>query len=389
MTARPRGALPLPAAAAALALLGALVAGGCSGTLFEDEPRRAANDTPYRSGGGSEDTLELPPDLVGSEIREAYPIPGSPVSATDEGAAGARGTGVLPEVEGLRVERGADGIRRLVVTAPLPDLWGGVREFWLSQGFLLEVDAPEAGVMETGWAEKRETLPVGRVRRQLERFKRSAYRFAVRDRFRTRLERAPDSGAAEVYVTHRGAEEVVRGSSYAWAPRPSDPGLEAEMMNRLMLFLGRGEVVSEPPTSTADADAAEREEEPSAARARLVEEAGGGAHLALDEGFDRAWRRTRIALDRAGFTVEDIDRAQGTFFVRYADPDRPEPRKKGWLRRLFSGDEDGGQDDTGFRIALERDGAGATRIVVRDAEGGALAGGTPDRILEVLRQRLG
>ena len=54
----------------------------------------------------------------------------------------------------------------------------------------------------------------------------------------------------------------------------------------------------------------------------------------IDEGFDRAWRRVGLTLDRTGFTVEDRDRAQGTYFVRYVEPtmDKSEP---GFLSRIF------------------------------------------------------
>jgi outer membrane protein assembly factor BamC len=40
----------------------------------------------------------------------------------------------------------------------------------------------------------------------------------------------------------------------------------------------------------------------------------------IDEGFDRAWRRVGLTLDRTGFTVEDRDRSKGTYFVRYVEP---------------------------------------------------------------------
>ena len=43
----------------------------------------------------------------------------------------------------------------------------------------------------------------------------------------------------------------------------------------------------------------------------------GQSVIQIDEAFDRAWRRVGLALDRTGFTVEDRDRAQGVYFVRY------------------------------------------------------------------------
>jgi outer membrane protein assembly factor BamC len=54
----------------------------------------------------------------------------------------------------------------------------------------------------------------------------------------------------------------------------------------------------------------------------------------MDEGFDRAWRRVGLALDRTGFTVEDRNRNDGLYFVRYVAPgtDKKEP---GFLGKLF------------------------------------------------------
>ena len=173
------------------------------------------------------------PDLSRAGIRDAYPVPGAR-------SAGRAADSVLAEVPDMRIER--DGqVRWLVVEVAPQDLWQVLRDFWRAQGFELAVDDPEVGVMETGWAGKSVDLPVGGVRGLFERFKRVAYTYKVRDRFRTRIERSDEDGSIAVYVAHRGAHEVVRGDSYAWEPRPTDPGLEAEMLGRLMHHLGRSE----------------------------------------------------------------------------------------------------------------------------------------------------
>jgi outer membrane protein assembly factor BamC len=52
----------------------------------------------------------------------------------------------------------------------------------------------------------------------------------------------------------------------------------------------------------------------------------------IDDGFDRAWRRVGLTLDRTGFTVEDRDRSKGIYFVRYVAPS-PEKKDGG----IFSG----------------------------------------------------
>ena len=368
-----RGAAVLAAAAFAV--------GGCTYVAPTGPPApRPSGDTLYQ-GDTSRASLEIPPDLSRAGVREAYPIPG-----------GARSTGsrvdtVLPDVPDMRVERDG-GLQRLVVAAPPGDLWQSLLDFWRAQGFQLEVDEPQVGVMETGWAEKRENLPVGRIREFLARFKRAAYTYQVRDRFRTRIEHAGEEGATVVYIAHRGAHEVVRGEGYTWAPRPSDPGLEAEMLGRLKLFLARSE--SSDDTSFAAADAGRA----APTRAELVGAGAHGRHIRIDEGFDRAWRLVGLALDRGGFTVADLDRSRGLYLVRYIDPQAAEPEKRGWFRRLaFWSRPDPGESgalptDVEFRVVVEHGEGSSTRVVMHDANGGLDTSESAGRILTVLVEHI-
>lgn len=357
--------------AAALAAASVLVA-GCSGFVPPRAPATADADTPWERDGGAS-SLEVPPDLSQSGVRDAYPVPGErPREA------------VLPAVEGMRIER--DGrLRWLVAEADPAELWPGLRDFWQQQGFALETDDPQVGVMATGWAEKRVKLPVRGMRRMLERFKRSAYTYAVRDRFRTRVERGAEPGVTEVHVTHSGAQEQVRGDSYAWTPRPSDPTLEVQMLGRIMHFLAQGEAPSaEGPAATAEAGGA--------APVEVVDDPAGGKYIRLDEDFDRAWRLVRRAIDRAGFTVNDLDRSRGFFLVRYIDADADTGEKRSWLGRLafWRSGRDGEElpEDVEFRIALEHGDGPPTRIVVRSAEGVRDTGESAARILAVLAERI-
>ena len=338
--------------------------------------RGAPADSPYQRDT-AQASLEIPPDLSRRGIRDAYPILGAR-------SPGSTAEAVLPEAPGMRVER--DGrLRWLVVEAEPPELWEGLRAFWRLQGFELEIDDPQVGVMETGWAQERVDLPVGGLRGMLERFKRFAYTYEVRDRFRTRVERSEEHGVTEIYVAHRGAQEVVRGDSYAWAPRPSEPDLEAEMLGRLMFFLGRGDAPA--AASAAVAAAGDGASEP---RERLVDDAAGGKYIRLNEGFDRAWRLVGRALDRGGFTVIDLDRSRGLFLVRYIDSDESASEERSWLSRLAfwsSSEEDRVPEDAEFRIVLESGGEARTRIVMQDEEGGRDASGSADRLLTVLAQQ--
>jgi outer membrane protein assembly factor BamC len=113
-----------------------------------------------------------------------------------------------------------------------------------------------------------------------------------------------------------------------WQPRPADPELEAEMLRRLMVRLGVEE------TRAKTMMAAEQRQD----RAKLSRATDGAGALLLEEAFDRAWRRVGLALDRVGFTVEDRDRSQGLYFVRYVDPDVDNKKK---------------DDDKGFHFQVD------------------------------------
>jgi len=93
----------------------------------------------------------------------------------------------------------------------------------------------------------------------------------------------------------------------------------------------------------------------------------------VDESFDRAWRRVGLALDRAGFTVEDRDRSRGVYFVRYVDPATESSSARSIFDRIFSGNAD--PTPRRFRIVLVGSsvaGQAATDIRVLSKDGGAV-----------------
>ena len=374
--------------------VGAVLAGGCSGTLEDVLPDRQPS---YKSSR-SAPPLEVPPDLTSSAIRDSLPVPGVDATysqyASDAGSVGAQsGPAVLPEIEDARIER-SGGQRWLVVAMKPEDVWSRLREFWTDQGFSLETEEPDVGIMETNWAEKHEPLPAGAIKRALNRLSDALYGVAFRDRYRTRVERGSEPGTTEIYVSHRGAEQEVVGdeTAYAqreglgervWQPRPSDPGLEAEMLTRLMIFLGADEERTERLVAESD------DIEP---HARLVVEDGRATVLEIGEDFSRAWRRTGLALDRAGFAVKDRDRSRGLFFVRFAGDagGRAEGGSKGWLSSLKfwgnGGDEEQGEDAYVVRVIGET--PGAARVVVLDGDGERDTSPAASRILTVLHEQM-
>jgi outer membrane protein assembly factor BamC len=372
-------------AVAASALLGAALLAGCSsiGGMFD-------NKVDYKASA-TLPPLEVPPDLSAPPRDGRYALP-EPRSATLSGYQQQRKeqgrTGpavVLPQVEDMRVER-AGNARWLVVQEPPEKVWPVVREFWLERGFLLRQEVPEAGVLETDWAENRANLPQDFIRGALGRFADQLYSTAQRDKFRTRLERTADGKGTEIYVSHRGMQEVYSGGSELgnqgqtrWESRAPDPGLEAEFLRLLMVRLGA-------PEERAKVAAAAP---PPPDRAQIVKRSDGTEALQVNEPFDRAGRRVGLALDRVGFTVEDRDRQKGVYFVRYADPESEMALKdaqRSWFSRIFSS-SDAKVKAEQYRVQVRED-EQRSQVDVLNKEGGAESSRTVQRILSLLHEQL-
>ncbi|MCX7154974.1 MAG: outer membrane protein assembly factor BamC [Rhodocyclales bacterium] len=372
---------------ASLLLIGVLA--GCSGNILPESKK-----IEYKSAGKLP-PLEIPPDLTQQSRDERYAVPdvsASKGSATysaysSERAGQARTTtaqDVLPQVDKMRIER--SGTQRWLVVSGSPDkLWPGVKDFWQELGFLVNVELPEAGIMETDWAENRAKIPQDIIRGTIGKVFDSLYSTAERDKFRTRLEKGADAGTVEIYISHRGMYEIYTTegrSETKWQPRPADPELEAEMLRRLMVRLG----VEESRAKTMVA--AEQPQE----RAKLSRAQDGAGALLLEEAFDRAWRRVGLALDRVGFTVEDRDRSQGLYFVRYVDPELDSKRKddeKGLLSKLmfWKGGAADKPSQAQYRIHVKTTGE-STTVQVLTREGGVDRSDVSRRILGLLHEQL-
>ena len=372
-----------------LAVLALALLGACSSI----EEFVGGERVDYKSAGKLP-PLDVPPDLTAPARDNRYAVPegGKPATTLSgyqaeraQSRPGADGA-VLPAAEGVRIER-AGNERWLVVNVPPEKLWPLVKSFWQESGFLIALELPEAGVMETDWAENRARIPDSWVRRTLGSLLEPLHATAERDKYRTRLERAP-GGGTEIYVSHRGVAEVYVSedrTQTAWQPRPPEPGLEAEFLRRLMVRLGTPEEQAKAMLAAP----------PPAQRAALKKGLDGQELLEVFEPFDRAWRRVGLALDRVGFTVEDRDRQKGVFFVRYADPDAELERKKreksafSWLAFWRSDEPKVKAEQYRVAVSAKSDNSGDnSRVQVLDKTGAAESSVTSRRILTLLHEQL-
>lgn len=317
----------------AIVLLVALAA-GCS--AFGGGPN-------YKSSKSTK-PLDMPPDLTLSPGDSQTDVPQiAPRQATfsnymgkEKGESGDQANGGGQEASALAgglpgVHMKRDGaIRWLVVDAKPAALWPRVKDFLQRQGFKIAVSEPKLGVMETNWREQKAESDDGFFSTLLHKLNSTG----LRDKYRVRLEPAKDPNKTLVFITQRGLKEYATSDNgtdviqTAWETRPSDPELEAEMTERFLVYLG---------ASKSQAKHVVAEAGPEVSRAKVAQ-VDGHVSLEVSEVFARTWRRTLLALDRLGVTIEDRDRSNGLYYIRLPK-DFFKQKDQGWLSSLFGGDK--------------------------------------------------
>lgn len=336
--------------------------------------------------------LDVPPDLTQIRRDSRFGIPesnqGSATASSynlqksNKDIVLANGVVAPLQLKEMRIER--DGSQRWLVVQGAPDaIWPKLKDFWQELGFVINIENQDTGVMETDWAENRAKIPQDIIRNTIGKVFDSLYSTAERDKFRTRVERLAN-GSVEIYISHRGAQEVFVGTqkeSTVWSPRPTDSSLEAEFLSRLMVRLG---------ADVEGAKLAVNSALPAKARSNLLK-TENLSYVETDEGFDRSWRRVGLALDRIGFTVEDRDRSKGLYYVRYIDQDieaKTKGASEGFFAKLFSwGSSDAAKTGQKYRILVKESGE-SSHITVHGEDGKVDASPIAGKILQLLNDQL-
>ena len=270
---------------------------------------------------------------------------------------------VMTGIPGMRIAR--DGERRwLVVEKPAAELYPQVKDFWQENGFLLVVDSPSTGIMETDWAENRSKIPQDFIRSTLGKVLDSIYDTGERDKYKTRLE-VPKPNETEIYITQKGSLEKCATDSggciyTTWTSRPNDPELEAVFLARLMERLGMTQEQAKAAVAVPLG--------PKTPKSKFVQEANNQGYIELSAGFDRSWRDVGLALDRSNFTVEDRNRSNGVYFVRYVNA-KDVGDTKGFFSNLFSSKDNSKLLAKKYQVIVKSTGENSANVFVQDADG--------------------
>ncbi len=256
-----------------------------------------------------------------------------------------------------------------------------IKDFWQETGFVVNLESPETGVIETDWAENRANIPQDVIRRTLGKVLDGLYSTAERDKFRTRIEAGKDGGT-EIYISHRGMVEVYDSANKdrtVWQPRPADPELEAEMLRRLMLRFGVEESRAETLLAKqADAGTGAH------SSAKPVRRCWKWTRISTAPGAASAWRSTASALR---WKTATAPRACISCAISIPSVDNASKRDEGMLAKLAFWRSKKDQTSPQLQIVVSEAGD-KSRVSVSGAEGKPADATTQTRILNLLHKEL-
>jgi outer membrane protein assembly factor BamC len=360
----------------------------------------------YKSDSRSKQvSLAVPPNMIDETAdQRSLPPQGGETSLSAlkqvqaQAPSNSNTVAVVPPVSGMHIQR--DGTESwLVIDSKAPaQAWEQIRRFWQEQGFLLVVDQRDKGVMETDWNESHAQISDGLIRNTLSKAMGTSYVTSERNKYRTRLEAAPNGGTY-VFISQKGMREALTGTnndSSKWEAKPNDPALEQEYLKRLMAALALADSRTKPGgAQTADLSPAGTQTAPNAAAGTGAKSAAAATaaqnvalsaqqpmpdadsenaaaqlsstELTLGEPYDRAWLRVGLALDRSNFTVDDRDLSRGLYFVRYVDPKDMSSAEQGFWNQVFHGKKE--KVAKQYRVNVRAVTPDQTRVAVVDDKG--------------------
>ena len=369
-----------------LGLTAVLALSGCSKLMPKLDDVLPDNRVEYRKSKTLPD-LEVPPDLTTDAIKDRMAIPEGGDTATYS----TYQERVAKRKRQQEVERSAseavrvlDNEHVLAVTGALPQVWPQLASLMKEFGYELELNDEELGIIETKWVENQQELR--------------------RDKFKVFAEAGQQAGTTLLYISNRSEALISKDGNTTWQPKDRDIAAEKALVAKVEQRLGGtgGETAgtaAPAAAAAADTDAATASDKPvsasagaddstapethNAGRSEIVSAGEGKVYLSVLQDFSGAWRSTGIALQRAGYDVDQSDKEHGIFFIRV--PAREgEVTKRGLLSKLkFWGDDDE------HELQLNLTGVGdKTEVTVLDKEGRWETGSITKRILDRLNREI-
>ncbi len=289
-----------------------------------------------------------------------------------------------PEQDVVRIQKLGEQQWILLDGAP-GEIWPRLRAFLVSNQIGLDREEAANGVMETSWLQ----------------LKGSDNR---REKYRYRVDQGVQRNSTEIYITQ---------ISYAHMPGADDkpPEFKDTSMSAERETWMVKELAGYLANTTEQASVSLLAQGISTAnKVYIIRGADQIPMIDLRLPFERAWASLGRSLPRAGFTVQDLDRSAGIYYVKYepsqkkddaeagegeVEISKEEPKSggKGFFKRLFSwwGDDDEDEDNPAvgraYRLQM-REATGGATIEVRREDGTPFEDGENEFLLGVIKANL-
>ncbi len=239
---------------------------------------------------------------------------------------------VLPQVDKVRIERaGTPALAGRSQESP-DKLWPAVKDFWQELGFIINLEMPDAGIMETDWAENRAKIPQDIIRNTLGKvldqhvFDRGARQVPHPPRSRCRSRARPRStsaiAACRRCITTEGKDSTRVAAARAGPGTGSGNAAPPDGAARY-----RGEACRDPGGRRTEGAAGE-----AAARCRRRRHAATAGGVSTARGGASGWRSTASASRSRIATAPRACTTCATSIPRRTP--RSSKKDEGWLSKL-------------------------------------------------------
>jgi outer membrane protein assembly factor BamC len=327
---------------------------GCSWLTGEDGYFRDRSDD-YRKAR-VEPRLQVPAGLDSEALQDVYVIP--PIAEDLR----VTGTFEVPRPvpliareseEMVRIQRLGDEEWMLVAVAP-GQLWPQVRAFLTNNNLQVARIEARQGLIETAWLQTTAT--------------------PMDERFRFRLEQGVQRNTSELHVMQQSQV----GDISTWPEVSSDPARASEVLMAVAQYIASS-------TETAPVSMMAEKEIRASGKVSMLEDADGMPWIRLELAYYRAWASVERALRESDFSIRDLDRSSGKYYIRYVPP---EDQGGGWFDWLVGDDQEEearAMTDQDFVLTLAEIDSGTMRISIAREDGTAMGIATAQNLLTLIK----
>ncbi|MGB3622380.1 outer membrane protein assembly factor BamC [Ketobacter sp. MCCC 1A13808] len=317
---------------------------GCS-YFFGDEGQFREKSLDYQEAKSIE-PLRVPDGVQTKPTKQRYPIPNVVANNAfipkDSGSVPRpRTLANLDQDAGLELRKD-DQLYWLIAERDSAELWPQLVEFVESNSFVVDVNNPEAGILETDWLKPRLLENDRGVWKSFKRLFTGAGSQELRDKFRIQVTSGKRAEGNIISINHV-RNKLPLPEQVEWPVIPDDPDLVHIVYEEMMEFLS--DDARRQGTSVLSQDLK------SVPKYTMTRDGNDYPVLVINLDFNHAWLEVGQALALSKIAVKDLNRSLGIYYlartVMVKDEDGDEAAKELQLRVIRS--------ESGIQVAVQLD----------------------------------